>query len=192
VTARITPARITMSVPQYRRSECSVDGRPVHLFPQSAELVALLLVSPPDRCVPYDLIIEAVWPDPDSQALTAVHVLHVMVTKLRHRGVHIFTEWGRGLFLPAECRGERARHRRLKYRPRTEPTPDARDICAILRDEIVRTGWSETARRAGVERTALHRAFQASPGKHNPSFATVTKTAQALGLEFTVRRKAAS
>lgn len=68
-------------------------------------------------------------------------------------------------------------------------TPDARAICALVRREIVRTGWSETARRAGVERTALHRAFPPR-GQRNPSFVTFTNVAAAVGLEFTVRKVA--
>lgn len=98
--------RVSMTMPQYRRGECSVNGRPRHLNRQCTELLALLLVSPPNRVVPYDVAVEGVWPDPDSQALTAVDVLHVIVTTLRHRGVRIDTEWGRGFVIPAECRSE--------------------------------------------------------------------------------------
>lgn len=78
----------------------------------------------------------------------------------------------------------------MKCRPCAELTPDGQAICALLRGEIARVGWSETARRAGVDRCNLHRAFPADPGKRNPSFATVTEVARALGLEVTVRRRA--
>jgi DNA-binding phage protein len=68
-------------------------------------------------------------------------------------------------------------------------TADAQVICARLRTEIIRTGWSETARRSGVERAALHRAFMGG-GKRVPSFQTIASVAQALGLEFSLQRRA--
>lgn len=77
----------------------------------------------------------------------------------------------------------------MKSAGRPALTEDGRAICALVRSEIVRVGWSEIARRSGMDRTALHRAFPPK-GDRNPSFRTMTSVADAVGLEFTVRRKA--
>ena len=69
------------------------------------------------------------------------------------------------------------------------PTPAARAVCSLVRREIIRVGWSETARRCGMDRTALHRAFPPACNR-NPSFVTLTNVAAAVGLEFTVRKAA--
>jgi DNA-binding phage protein len=73
----------------------------------------------------------------------------------------------------------------MTYRRRAQLSPDARAICAVLRAEIIRAGWSATARLANIGRASLHRAFPADPGKSAPSFATVADVARALGLELT-------
>jgi DNA-binding phage protein len=65
-------------------------------------------------------------------------------------------------------------------------TPDGQLICARLRKAIIKTGWSETARRVGMDRTALHRAFAPHRGNRTPSFVTISLVAQALGLKLTV------
>jgi DNA-binding phage protein len=75
------------------------------------------------------------------------------------------------------------------YAPRRPLTADGHAICALVRAEIVRVGWSKTAALSGVERSALHRAFPANGMSRVPSFATVTAVAAAVGLEFTVRRR---
>jgi hypothetical protein len=98
-------ARVSMTLPQYARQECGVDGRPVHLTPHEADLLATLLVSPPDRLADYDLLIEALWPDADQQPLTAINIVHVLLVRLRRKGVTIHTGWGRGLVVPPEARG---------------------------------------------------------------------------------------
>lgn len=102
---------IGMTVPQYRGHRCTINGRPVQLRPMMAELVALLLVSPPDRAADYETLVEALWPDPDLQPLAALNIIHVMVAKLRRQGVPIANEWGRGYFIPRTARGSRARRR---------------------------------------------------------------------------------
>jgi DNA-binding response OmpR family regulator len=99
-----------MTLPQYRRRECLLDGAPIHLSPHEAELVALLLVSPPDRPLAYETLVEGLWPDPDTQALTALGVLGSVVVKLRRKGVPIETEWGWGFFISARERGVRQPH----------------------------------------------------------------------------------
>jgi DNA-binding response OmpR family regulator len=101
--------RVAMTLPQYRRGEVSVDGVPVHLTPNEAELVALLLASPPDRGLTKETLIEAIWPNPDTQAVTAPKVIDVMVMRARKKGVPIETVWGRGFVIPEHVRdGERA------------------------------------------------------------------------------------
>lgn len=79
---------------------------------------------------------------------------------------------------------------RRQYAPRSAMTVDGLAIFALLRVEIVRVGWSETARRCGIDRTALHRAFRDKPATRSPHFGTIMAVADALGLEFTVRRRA--
>lgn len=69
-------------------------------------------------------------------------------------------------------------------------TPDAQAICAILRAAIVRTGWSETARRSGVNRVTLHRCFPHRGSGTNPSLATIAAVAGALSLQLTVSERA--
>jgi DNA-binding phage protein len=60
-------------------------------------------------------------------------------------------------------------------------------IWQALRDAIVRTGWSETARRVGMDRTALHRAFGATkPSTRSCHFATIMAVADAVGLELRI------
>lgn len=69
---------------------------------------------------------------------------------------------------------------------------DAEIVCEELRAAIVRTGWSETARRSGVDRCNLHRAFTAERrGGGLPSFATVAAVARALGLRLCVFERSA-
>lgn len=79
--------------------------------------------------------------------------------------------------------------RGTKYASRNPLTPGGQAICARLRAEIVRAGWSKTALAAGVERTALHRAFPAKPSQHNPHFSTIAAVADALGLDLVIARR---
>ncbi len=55
-----------------------------------------------------------------------------------------------------------------------------------IRAGIERLGWSETARRCGVDRTQLHRAFGHNPRK-GTSLRTIERVLPALGLELTVK-----
>jgi DNA-binding phage protein len=66
-------------------------------------------------------------------------------------------------------------------------TRDARAIIDMLREEIKRVGWSETARRSGLDRTSLHRAFQERQHRF-PSFVTVSLVAMALGVKLEARK----
>lgn len=75
------------------------------------------------------------------------------------------------------------------YASRCGMTADAEAVRRVLRAEIVRVGWSETARRCGMDRTALHRVFRINPATRCPNFATIASVAQALNLEITVTPK---
>jgi DNA-binding phage protein len=68
-------------------------------------------------------------------------------------------------------------------------SPAARKLIAEVAAAIERTGWSETSRRSGVDRVSLHRAFGAKTTV--PSFTTLDRVAQALGLSFTVTEPSA-
>lgn len=66
-------------------------------------------------------------------------------------------------------------------------TRDARAIIDMLREEIERVGYSETARRSGVDRTSLHRAFQRRTGRL-PAFSTIALVAMALSVRLEARK----
>jgi DNA-binding response OmpR family regulator len=98
---------IQMTAPQYRRRECTIDGRTLKLKGTCyIELVALLLVSHPDRFVPLDELIEATWPDPDFEPDFAVSVLSVRLHRLRQKGIPIENDWGFGWRIPRWAREE--------------------------------------------------------------------------------------
>ena len=56
---------ISMTLPQYRRRQCVINGRKVRLGPMFNEALSLLLVAGPDRFVCRTELIEALWPNPD-------------------------------------------------------------------------------------------------------------------------------
>lgn len=97
-----------MTYPEYLRRECRVDGHRLRMRPTDTEFLALLLVASPHKVVEHATIIEALWPDPDTQALTANKLVSIVITRLRKAGVPIKNVWGRGYLIPAECRGGRA------------------------------------------------------------------------------------
>jgi DNA-binding response OmpR family regulator len=80
---------VSMTIPQLRRSECTINGVPHHLTPGRAEFLATLLVASPDHFLRPDDLIEALWPDPDLQPETAYWVLKVYAANLRRMGVVI-------------------------------------------------------------------------------------------------------
>lgn len=57
-------------------------------------------------------------------------------------------------------------------------------IVAALREAIVETGWSKTARLCGLDRTVLHRAFPKDITKSGRNFETVCVVARALGYSL--------
>ena len=97
--------RACMTLPQYRRGEVSIEGVAVHLTPHETELVAILLTSAPNRIVDKMTFIEAIWPDPDLQPVTAPKIVDVLVMQVRKKGVPVTTVWGHGFFVPEEGRG---------------------------------------------------------------------------------------
>lgn len=96
-----------MTHPEYLRQQCMVDGERKRLTPMETELVALLLVSPPDRTIEYGTLIEALWPNPDDQPLWAPNILTILKYRLRRKGITIVTVWGRGFTIPEDARGGR-------------------------------------------------------------------------------------
>lgn len=64
-------------------------------------------------------------------------------------------------------------------------------ICGELRAEIVRVGWSATARLTGVDRTVLHRAFPVDRKHRGCHFETVCLVAEKLGFELFMGRRSA-
>lgn len=135
-------ARVTMSLPQALRGECRVDGRLVYLTPQLADVLAALLAAGP-RGLTWDEMIEAVWPDPDEQALDAEGVLTVRVHQLRRAGVPVENHpiWGRGYMVPAEARDPSPRmvHGCLRpdacrWRPRLDRKKQKDSVCRSCAD----------------------------------------------------------
>lgn len=65
------------------------------------------------------------------------------------------------------------------------------NVLEQIRDAIERQGWSETARRSGITRTTLHRAFGDTRRKHcvsaRPSFTTIERVLPHVGLELAAR-----
>jgi DNA-binding winged helix-turn-helix (wHTH) protein len=95
---------ISMTIPQFRCHECTINGRAVKLRPQAAEVLSILLVSDPDEFVTQPELIEAMWPNPDFQPDYADTLLGKMFTILRQSGVAIENDWGRGWRIPRWAR----------------------------------------------------------------------------------------
>jgi DNA-binding phage protein len=65
------------------------------------------------------------------------------------------------------------------------------NVVGEIRTAIERQGWSETARRSGISRVTLHRAFGDTRRKAavnaGPSLATIERVLPSIGLELAVR-----
>jgi DNA-binding phage protein len=65
-------------------------------------------------------------------------------------------------------------------------------LVLVLREAIARVGWTETARRCGIDRVTLHRAFGTTPkvkgprGPIGPSLDTVLAVLPAVGIELSI------
>lgn len=75
---------IRMTWPQYLRKECSVGDFKVHLAPQQAEILAIMLMRYP---LPTDIVtmVEALWPDPDLQPEQWFNEVRQVIHQLRHK-----------------------------------------------------------------------------------------------------------
>ena len=67
-------------------------------------------------------------------------------------------------------------------------TAHGRRVVETLAAETRHVGWSETARRSGIDRTVLHRAFR----NQRLSFVTVQCVARALGYRLTLVKEGGS
>jgi DNA-binding response OmpR family regulator len=85
-----------MTLPLYAEGLCRISGRTKRLTRLETEILAVLLVAHPDRWTTIDDLIEAVWPDPDTQPLTANRDLGVYIWRLRRYGVGIETRFSHG------------------------------------------------------------------------------------------------
>jgi DNA-binding response OmpR family regulator len=74
---------LSMTLPLYAEGLCRISGRTKRLTRLETEILAVLLVAHPDRWTTIDDLIEAVWPDPDTQPLTANRDLGVYIWRLR-------------------------------------------------------------------------------------------------------------
>jgi DNA-binding response OmpR family regulator len=96
---------VSMTLPQAKRREATIDGRRVRLRPGGHRLLKLLLLSNPQRFISPQSLVETMWPNPDTQPLTATNIVRVYVTWLRKLGVHIERQNGFGYRIPPENRG---------------------------------------------------------------------------------------
>ena len=80
---------VSMTVPQWKRGECLVDGQAVHLSPLEAELVALFLVAGPGRSLGLDEMYDVQWPGPDGPPLEANRCTRVRLCGLRGKGIPV-------------------------------------------------------------------------------------------------------
>lgn len=61
-------------------------------------------------------------------------------------------------------------------------------IVGQIRAAIVATGWSETSRRTGLDRTTIWRAFREDAAMCGRNFGTVCLVAEKLGFEIALVR----
>lgn len=91
---------VSMTWPQYQRSECSVDGEVVLLSPTQVAILSALLMRRGDVLSAQDLI-EQAYPDPNDAPAWEGSALKAHMCHLRRRiGDAVRTECGRGYFVP--------------------------------------------------------------------------------------------
>lgn len=73
---------ISMTWPQYRRREFTLDCHVVRLSHQQIEVLSVLLMRHPHP-VPIGHLIEAVWPNPDLEPDAASNQISVILIKIR-------------------------------------------------------------------------------------------------------------
>jgi len=86
---------ISMTLPQSKRREVSVNGRTVTLSPNEHKLVELLLLRG-DALTSLGGAIEYIWPNPDLEPEWAFNIVTVLIYRTRKKGVPIETFHGRG------------------------------------------------------------------------------------------------
>jgi DNA-binding response OmpR family regulator len=74
---------IRMTWPQYRRSQCTADGRVVQLSPTEANVLLFLMLRP--GWVSVNELIEFIYPDPDLEPDAAGKTVSVFIYLLRQR-----------------------------------------------------------------------------------------------------------
>lgn len=67
-------------------------------------------------------------------------------------------------------------------------TSDAYSVIAVIREEIEHVGYAEVARRSGLDRTFLYRAFR-DRSDGCPNFVTVATVVEALDMRIEVVRR---
>lgn len=97
--------RVSMSYPQASRYEVCVNGKCVRLRPMAHRFVEILLIRGPFAWIWYDELTELLWPDPDTQALTAREVLKGLIVQARDVGVPVETYYGWGCRIATEQNG---------------------------------------------------------------------------------------
>lgn len=97
---------IQMTLPQYLRHECTINGRMVPLRKSLADLLALMLVSGPDKFLSTQFLIEAMWPDPDFEPDWAETIVFRRIHELRMKGVQIERRYIFGYRIPRWAREE--------------------------------------------------------------------------------------
>jgi DNA-binding response OmpR family regulator len=92
-----------MTVPQWQRRRCRLNGRLVRLSPLATELLAVLLVRDPAGFVSLNDLIEALW-HPDLEPEYPDRVVSHYVIALRRLGIPIENERGFGWRIPRWAR----------------------------------------------------------------------------------------
>lgn len=80
---------VSMTWAQYRRHECSVDGKPYRLTPQEGEILSHLLASGPIRPLGFDDFAEVLWPGEREEPFHADRLIRVVISRLRRIGIMI-------------------------------------------------------------------------------------------------------
>ena len=95
---------ISMTLPQWHRRECFIDGRRIRLGRMLSRALSLLLVAGPDRFVSRTEFIEALWPNRKFRPASGTKIVDIYVCRLRAHGVPITTYWGEGWQIPRHAR----------------------------------------------------------------------------------------
>lgn len=98
--------RVSMTVPQYRRGECTIGNFRQRLDPQETEVLALLLTNHPECFLPMPALIDGLWSDDEEEPLNADVIVRVRICALRRFGVHIINAKCFGYRIPAFARHE--------------------------------------------------------------------------------------